>query len=98
MDAVELARQSAAEWHTRAVAAGADPWAPLSLVSAVARLLGLQIEAVQPGSAVLNGARAVFDPLNRAILHEHTGDDFHHALLIGHELDTRPWEMIRSLT
>jgi Zn-dependent peptidase ImmA (M78 family) len=56
------------------------------LVSAIASSLGLEIEAVQPGSAVLNGGRAVFDPLNRAILHEHTGDEFHHALLIGHEL------------
>jgi len=86
MDAVELARQSAAQWHARVVAAGADPWVPLSLVAAVATSLGLEIEAVQPGSAVLNGGLAVFDPLSRVILHEHTGDDFHHALLVGHEL------------
>ncbi len=59
---------------------------PLSLVSAVAASLGLEIEAVLPGAAVLNGGRAVFDPLNRAILYEHTGDSFHHALLVGHEL------------
>jgi len=83
---VELARQSAAEWHAKALAAGADPWTPCRLVSAIASSLDLEIEAVQPGSAVLNGGRAVFDPLNRAILHEHTGDEFHHALPIGHEL------------
>lgn len=86
MDAVELARQSAAALHGKALAAGADPWCPTSLTAAAAGLLGLDVEAVEPGAAVLNGGRAVFDPVNRAILHEHTGDDFHHALLIGHEL------------
>jgi len=86
MDAVELARQTAAELHAKAVAAGADPWKPYTFVIAVALSLGLEIDPVQPGSAVLNGARAIFDPASRSIIHEFTGDDFHHALLIGHEL------------
>jgi hypothetical protein len=49
MDAIELARQTAAQWHVKAVTAGADPWVPTNLVSAVAGLLGLGVEPVLPG-------------------------------------------------
>lgn len=86
MDAVEVARQSAAGLHAEAVSAGADPWLPYDLVSAVGASVGLEIEAVRPGAAVLYGGRAVLDPLNQTIIHEHTGDGFHHAMLVGHEI------------
>lgn len=86
MDAVEVARQAAAHLHATAVAKGVDPWKPLELAKAVAGDLDLDVQPVKPGSASLNGGRAIFDPLSRAILHEATGSSFLDAFLIGHEL------------
>lgn len=86
MDAVELARQRAAALHDEVVSMGADPWDPEALVRAVASSLELDIEPVEPDSAILNGGRAQFDPINRAIRHEDSGTTFFKAFLVGHEL------------
>lgn len=86
MDAIELARQQAAALHAQAVSNGADPWSPHAIVNAVASMRSLDIEPVEPGSQVLAGGRAQFDPKNRAIRHEDAGSDFDKAFLIGHEL------------
>ncbi|WJY19675.1 UvrD-helicase domain-containing protein [Alteriqipengyuania flavescens] len=86
MDAVELARQRAAALHDAAVAGGADPWNPIDIVTAVAADRGLDVEPVDAGSPILAGGRAHFDPSDRAIRHEDTGDAFARAFLIGHEL------------
>ena len=87
MDAVELARQDAARLHAEAVAQGVDSWSPLAIVAAAARASDIEeIAGLKPGSALLNGARAKFDPQSRSILHEETGDAFLTAFLIAHEL------------
>ena len=86
MDAVELARQRAAAIHEKVVSKGADPWDPEAVATAVASDLGLDIEPVEPGSAVLDGGRAQFDPTYRAIRHEDAGSTFYKAFLVGHEL------------
>lgn len=86
MDAVELARQQAAALHARAVSEGADPWSPMAIVDAVASMRGLDNEAVEPGSEILAGGRAQFDPKSRAVRYEDAGSDFDKAFLIGHEL------------
>ena len=87
MDAVELGRQEAARLHDAAVALGHDPWLPMAMVGAAARACGIsEINGVKPGSPLLTGARAKFDPLSKSILHENTGNDFLTAFLIAHEL------------
>ncbi|MBD0417107.1 UvrD-helicase domain-containing protein [Oryzicola mucosus] len=86
MHAVELARQRAAALHDEVVSKGADPWDPEALVKAAASSLELDIELVEPGSAILEGGRAQFDPINRAIRHEDSGTTFFKAFLVGHEL------------
>ncbi len=86
MDAIEVARQHAASLHAAAVAKGIDPWQPYDIACSVARGLKLDVEPVKPGSVGLKGGRAVFDPKARAIQHEATGDRFHDAFLVGHEL------------
>lgn len=86
MDTVELARQRAAALHDEVVSKGAEPWDPEALVNAAASSLELDIELVEPGSAILEGGRAQFDPLNRVIRHEDTGTTFFKAFLVGHEL------------
>lgn len=86
MDAVELARQRAAALHEKVVSKGSDPWNPEAIVRAVASDLGLDIEAVEQGSLVLDGGRAQFDPIYRAIRHEDAGSTFYKAFLVGHEL------------
>jgi len=86
MDAVELARQRAAALHDEVVSKGADPWDLEAIVKAAASNLELDIEIVEPGSAILEGGRAQFDPINRAIRHEDSGTIFFKAFLVGHEL------------
>jgi superfamily I DNA/RNA helicase len=86
MDAVELARQRAAALHDDAVSKGADPWNPEAIVRAVASSLDLEVEPLEPGSDILAGGRAQFDPNDRAIRHEDTGSAFYKAFLVGHEL------------
>jgi len=86
LDAVELARHRAAALHASAAADGADPWSPQAIVSAAASAIGLDIEPIEPGSTLLAGGRAQFDPRNRTIRHEDAGTDFYKAFLVGHEL------------
>jgi superfamily I DNA/RNA helicase len=86
LDAVEVARQRAEALHAEAVSAGVDPWLPLALVGFVAARLDIDVEPVAPGSPLLAGGRAVFDPAARAIRHEDLGNDFYRAFLVSHEL------------
>jgi superfamily I DNA/RNA helicase len=86
LDAVELGRQSAAKLHDELIALGCDPWKPLALVAREAERRDIEINAIEPGSPLLAGARASFDPQTRSIKHEHTGSDFGDAFLIAHEL------------
>ncbi|WP_375461439.1 UvrD-helicase domain-containing protein [uncultured Enterovirga sp.] len=86
MDAIELGRQRAAEIHDELVGLGCSPWQPLALVTRDCERRDIEISAIDRGSPLLAGARAVFDPLTRSIKHERTGSDFDDALLIAHEL------------
>lgn len=83
---MELARQRAATLHEAAVAGGADPWNAYALAQAVARGEDLDVEPVEQGSATLNGGRAQFAPMDRAIRHEDAGTQFEMACLVAHEI------------
>lgn len=86
MDAVEVARQVAADLHARAVATGLDPWHPYAFVMAEAQRRGLDVESTARGAAVLNGGRATFIPEDQLILHENVGTLFEQAFLVAHEI------------
>jgi len=86
MDAVELARQIAAELHHQAVERGCDPWRPLDFVRAEAMRRGLDVEPAAPGAAMLAGGRAVLIASDKLILFENAGSDFEKAALIAHEI------------
>lgn len=86
MDAVELARRIAADLHARAVAQGHDPWKPYEFALAEANRRDIDVEAVAPGSTLLNGGRALFSPKDQLILHEDAGNLFDRAFLVAHEL------------
>lgn len=86
MDAVELARQSAARLHDDAVAQGFDPWQPYDFALAEAKRRGLDVEQTAQGSAMLAGGRAVFLSKDRLILHENAGTPFEQAFLVVHEI------------
>ncbi len=86
MDAIELGRQRAAQLHGELIRLGCSPWAPLDLVVRECDRRDIEINAIEPGSPLLAGARASFDPQARSIKHERTGSDFDDAFLIAHEL------------
>lgn len=87
MDAVELARQAAADLHLQAVGKGLDSWQPYAFVVGTAlQLRGLDVERATPGAAVLNNARATFIAADRLILHENAGTPFEQAFLVAHEI------------
>ncbi len=86
MDAVEIARQIAAELHEKAVAAGHDPRKSYEFAVCEAQRRGLDVEATAPGANVLDGARALFNSQEALILHENTGTPFEQAFLVSHEL------------
>src|SRR4051794_40007241 len=86
MDAVELARQVAADLHFKAVERGIDPWNPYDLVLSEAERRGLDVEAIAPGAALLNKGRATFIPQDQLILHENVGSMFEQAFLVAHEI------------
>lgn len=87
MDAVELARQAAADLHSQAVGKGLDLWQPYAfVVGAALQLRGLDVERATPGAAVLNNARATFVAADRLILHENAGTPFEQAFLVAHEI------------
>ncbi|ATQ69058.1 MULTISPECIES: UvrD-helicase domain-containing protein [Methylosinus] len=86
MDAIELGRQCAATLHDELVGLGCSPWQPLALVTRECERRDIEVTAIDPGSPLLAGARAAFDPQTRSIKHERTGNAFHDAFLIAHEL------------
>lgn len=86
MDAVELARQRAAELHNDAVQRGLDPWQAYAFAIAEVDHHGYDVEGIAPGAAMLDGGRAKLLPSARLILHERTGSQFEQALLVAHEL------------
>lgn len=86
MSAVELGRQTAARLHGDAVAGGADPFAPLALVKAVAEALEVSAEDVAHDAPQLKGAQALYDPGSRTIFYPIGSDPFWAAFLIAHEL------------
>lgn len=86
MDAVELARRTAAELHRQAVARGIDPWSPYAFAVAEAGRRGIDVEPTAAGAAVLAGARATFVPGDGLILHENVGTPFEQAFLVAHEI------------
>ncbi len=86
MDAIELGRQTATRLHDELVANGVDPDDPMALVNAEAGRRGIEINPIAPGSPLLAGARASFDPTTRCIRHERTDSRFENAFLVAHEL------------
>lgn len=86
MDAVELARQRAAELHNDAVERGLDPWNAYQFALAEADRQGYDVEEVVSGAAMLDGGRAKFLHSAELILHEKKGSQFEQALLVAHEL------------
>ena len=86
MDAVELARQTAAELHAQAIARGLNPWQPYEFARAEADRRGIDVESIAPGAPLLNGGRATFSPKDQLILHENVGTPFQQAFLVVHEI------------
>lgn len=86
MDAVELARQRAAELFQEGVAQGFDPWEPLQFAQSLAKAKGWRVEATKKGAEMLEGGRAILLPEDTLILHENEGAPFEQAFLIAHEL------------
>lgn len=86
MDAVEIARQRAAELHNEAVQRGLDPWMAYEFAVDEALRHGYDVEDVVPGAVMLDGGRAKLSPSGLLILHEKKGSRFEQALLVAHEL------------
>jgi DNA helicase II / ATP-dependent DNA helicase PcrA len=86
MDAFEPVRQSAARLHEEAVAAGADPLNPMSVVTEVIKRLDLELCWLPADDPTLKGARALFDEQSGTICCEDTGDDAERAVLVAHEI------------
>lgn len=86
MDAIELARQRAAELHCQAVQRGCDPWKPYEFAIAEAKHHGYDVEDLKPGASMLDGGRAKLLPSGALILHEQKGTLFERALLVAHEI------------
>ena len=86
MDANEIARQRGAQLHVEAVARGHDPWAAYKFACAEAERREIGVESTAPDAVQLDGARAVFIPRDRLILHENVGSSFEQAFLVAHEI------------
>lgn len=86
LDAVEVARQRAAELHKQAVARGLDPWRPFEFACALATSMGWRVERATKGAELLESGRAILLPDDALILHEAEGSPFEQAFLIAHEL------------
>ena len=86
MDAVELARQKAADLHRQAIEQGLDPWHPYEFAVAIANQQDYDVEDALPGASILDGGRAKLLPSGRLILHEKRGTSFERALLVAHEV------------
>lgn len=86
MDAVELARQLAAQLHTEAIARGLNFWNAYEFAVSEAAHHGYDVETTLPGAAMLNGGKAKLLPSEELILHEMVGTQFEQALLVAHEI------------
>jgi len=86
MDANEIARQRGAQLHVEAVALGHDPWGTYKFACAEADRREISVESTAPDAVQLDGARAVFIPRDRLILHENVGSSFDQAFLVAHEI------------
>lgn len=86
MDAIEQARQRAAELHDALVRSGADSKKPFEFVRREARRRDIEVRAYPLGDPMLGGGRAVYDADAGVIRHENTGTDFLDAFLVAHEI------------
>ena len=86
MDAFETIRREAAALHDKAVGHGGDPWAPWSLATHAAALLGCPLATLARGDPLLRGGVGCYDPQGNVIAIEELADEAMRALLAGHEL------------
>ena len=86
MDGIEVARRRAADINAVLTAKGQTIERPYDLAIAAAAASGVEVQRVDKGSAMLNGARALYDPATPLIMHESTGSDFDDAFLVAHEV------------
>jgi len=86
MDGIEIARRRAAEINRELIAKGSDIAQPYQLALAAAEAAGVEVQKVERGSPMLNGAKATYDPATPLIMHEATGSDFDDAFLVAHEV------------
>ena len=86
MDAIELARQRAAELHDALVHLGSDPTEPYEFVRCEANRRDIEVRAYRPGDPTLGGGRALYDADAGTIRHEETGGVFLNAFLVAHEI------------
>ncbi|MGJ8677074.1 MAG: UvrD-helicase domain-containing protein [Akkermansiaceae bacterium] len=97
MDSIELTRRKAEQLHRAALERGSDPWASLTFAKDEALRRGLDIESTSKGSPLLNGSRAIYDPVEKLILYENEGTDFEQASLVAHEIGHVEFGDSRSL-
>jgi hypothetical protein len=83
-DAVEFARQIAAQLHTALVEDVIDPWDCCALVIAEAKRRDIDVEPTAKGATVLDGGRAIYVPKDRLIVRT-----LRHAVRRG--VSDRPW-------
>lgn len=86
MDRLELARRAGALRHDAAAAGLPPDPTPYSLALAAAAVEGVRVRGVRPGSPLLHGGQATFDPETGLVLHQRTGNPFEEAFLVAHEL------------
>lgn len=86
MDAVELARQIAADLHTKLAEKGGNPTRPYEFACAEASRRGIDVERTMPSAKMLNSGRASYLADQALILHENTGNEFDDAFLVAHEI------------
>lgn len=86
MDGIEVARRRAVEINAELIAKGQTIDRPYDLAIAAAASAGVEVQRVDRDSAMLNGARATYDPATPLITHEATGSDFNDAFLVAHEV------------
>ena len=88
MDAVELARQAAAQLHDELVYGGHNPSDPYAFAVAEAARRDIEVTGLAAGATMLEGARARLGATenDRFIVHENIGSSFEQAFLVAHEL------------
>ncbi|HEX8584226.1 MAG TPA: UvrD-helicase domain-containing protein [Allosphingosinicella sp.] len=88
MDAVQLARQAAAQLHDELVSEGFNPSDPYAFAAAEAARRDIEVTGLSPGATMLDSARARLGATgsDRFIVHENIGSRFEQAFLVAHEL------------